>query len=211
MAAQLLRQARRPQRILLFERMSEVGRGVAYGTDFSGHLLNVPAGRMSAFVAEPGHFLGWVEARVGQPGFPAAVAAGDYVPRRVYGNYLRAVLTEARAAAAPGVVLEEIKAEVVDAEPGDGIVRLRCGGGQYFSANQVVLAIGNLPGEYPIRGSLPIYNSQSYVHVPWRPGALEGIPREACTVAAIRAPSMRFRAADSCRRSIALRRPIPIS
>ncbi|MEJ1972205.1 MAG: FAD/NAD(P)-binding protein [Lacunisphaera sp.] len=178
-AAQLLRQSRGPQRILLFERMSEVGRGVAYGTDFPGHLLNVPAGRMGAFPDVPGHFLAWVAARVGHPGFPATVAAGDFLSRRLYGDYLRAVLTDAREAAAPGVVLEEIKAEVVDAEFADGLVRLRCGGGQYFAVDRVVLAIGNLPGEYPIRGTLPIYHSQSYVHVPWRPGALEGIPRDA--------------------------------
>src|SRR6478736_6506205 len=177
--AQLLRQARRPLRVLLFERMSEVGRGVAYGTDFPGHLLNVPAGRMGAFTDEPGHFLAWVAARVGQPGFPAAVAAGDFLPRQLYGKYLRAVLTAAREAAPPGVVLQEIKEEVVDAEAGYDLVRLRCGGGRYFSVNRVVLAIGNLPGEYPIRGSLPIYNAQSYVHVPWRPGALAGIPRDA--------------------------------
>jgi uncharacterized NAD(P)/FAD-binding protein YdhS len=178
-AAQLLRQARQPQRILLFERMSEVGRGVAYGTDFPGHLLNVPAGRMSAFPDEPGHFLSWVVARVGQPGFPATAGAGDFLPRQLYGKYLRAVLTAAREAAAAGVLLEEIKEEVVDVEPGEGTIRLRCGGGRYCSVNRVVLAIGNLPGEYPIRGSLPIYASQSYVHVPWCPGALEGIPRDA--------------------------------
>src|SRR6478609_3388603 len=140
-AAQLLRQARRPQRILLFERTSEVGRGVAYGTDFPGHLLNVPAGRMSAFPDDPGHFLAWVAARLGQPGFPATVAAGDFLPRQLYGKYLRAMLTAASETAAPVVLLEEIKEEVLDVEPGEGTIRLRCGGGRYFSVKRVVLAI----------------------------------------------------------------------
>jgi uncharacterized NAD(P)/FAD-binding protein YdhS len=174
-AAQLLRQATGPLRIRLFERMSDVGRGVAYGTRCAEHLLNVPAGRMSALPDEPGHFLAWAQARAGQPGFPASVSADDFLPRQLYGEYLRAVLTDVRATVSPGVELEEIKAEVVDVEPGPTGIRLRAGGGQYFSADVVVLAIGNLPGEYPIRGMLPIYHSQSYVHVPWRPGALEGI------------------------------------
>lgn len=175
-AAQLLHQARAPLQILLFERMSEVGRGVAYGTRCAQHLLNVPAGRMSAWPDEPGHFLAWAQARAGSPGWPAAVAAGDFLSRRLYGEYLRAVLSDARRDASPEVTVEEIKDEVIEVELENGHRRLRCGGGRIFRTDRVVLAIGNLPGEYPIRGSLPIYHSQSYVHVPWRPGALEGIP-----------------------------------
>ena len=181
-AVQLLRQARGPVRILLFERMTDVGRGVAYGTRCAEHLLNVPAGRMGAFPDQAGHFLQWVEARVGQPGFPASVAAGDFLPRRLYGDYLGEVLAGARAAVAPGVEFEEIKGEVLDIEGAGPDLKLRLGGGQYYSASRVVLAIGNLPGEYPIRGSLPIYHSQRYVHVPWQTGALEGIPPEAAVL-----------------------------
>ena len=33
------------------------GRGLAYGTKYDGHLLNVPAGNMSALPEEPDHFL----------------------------------------------------------------------------------------------------------------------------------------------------------
>jgi len=174
-AVQLLRGARAPLHILLFERMSDIGRGVAYSTRRPEHLLNVPVEKMGAFPEEPDHFFRWIDARVGQPGFPPAVAAGNFVSRQLYGEYLRSVLAETRNTAGPGVTLEEIKGEVLDAERENGHVRLRCGGGLYFKAHQVVLAIGNLPGEYPIRRPLPIYSSQSYVHVPWQAGALEGI------------------------------------
>jgi uncharacterized NAD(P)/FAD-binding protein YdhS len=173
-AAQLLRQARRPLRVLLFERMSEVGRGVAYGTRCLEHLLNVPAGRMGAFPEEPEHFLTWVRRRDHAP-----VQAGDFLPRRTYGDYLRAVLDELKANAAVGVELEEIKAEVLDIEGQERGVRLRCGGGQGYSVDRVVLAIGNLPGEYPIRAMLPVYRTPYYVHVPWTPGVLTGIPPQA--------------------------------
>lgn len=174
-AAQLLRHARQPVRIQLFERMSEVGQGVAYGTRNAAHLLNVPAARMSAFPDEPDHFLAWVRAGGGQPEFPGPAGPADFLPRQLFGRYLQAVLGQARAGAPAGVECEAVKGEVVDIEPNHVGVRLRCGGGQYHSAQRVVLAIGNLPGEYPIRASLPIYHAQSYVHVPWRPGALEGI------------------------------------
>lgn len=178
-AVQLLREARAPLRILLFERMTDVGRGVAYGTENREHLLNVPAGRMSALADDAGHFHRWVVARSGEPGFPAAVAAGDFLPRWIFGEYVRALLAEARAGAAAGVAIGEIKGDVVDIETETGEVRLRCGDGRSFGASRVVLALGNLPGEYPIRRPLPVYHSQRYVHVPWRPGALAGIPPDA--------------------------------
>ncbi len=178
-ALQLLRQAGTPLRVLLFERMTDVGRGVAYGTENREHLLNVPAGRMGALPEDIGHFHRWVEARVGTPGYPGSVSAGEYLPRWLYGDYVQAMLEEARAQAAPGVVLETIKGEVIDLETETGEVRLRCGDGRSFAADRVVLALGNLPGEYPIPRALPVYTSWRYVHVPWRPGTLAGIPPEA--------------------------------
>lgn len=178
-AVQLLRRAKGPLRILLFERMTDVARGVAYGTRHPGHLLNVPAGRMGAFPERIDHFLKWVEARVGTPGFPDAVAAGDFLPRQLYGDYLQQVLHESASAAAPDVEFAVVKGEVLDIEVDGPKPRLRLGGGISFAANQVVLAIGNLPSEYPIQAELSVYHSQRYVHVPWRPGALAGIPSEA--------------------------------
>lgn len=178
-AAQLLRQARAPLRVLLFERMTDVGSGVAYGTANRDHLLNVPAARMGAFADDAGHFLRWVQSEAGRPGFPLTVAAGDYLPRWIFGDYVRSVLAAAASGAAPGVMLEPIKGEVIDVETESGALRLRCGDGRSFPVNRVVLALGNLPGEYPIRRPLAVYNSQRYVHVPWRPGVLAGIPPEA--------------------------------
>ncbi len=180
-AAQLLRQARAPLQVLLFERMTDIGRGVAYGTEHRVHLLNVPAGRMGAFPDDLGHFQRWVAAKRDDPDFPAKVAAEDYLPRWMFGDYVRSVLAEARTGARPGVELIEVKGDVIDLETeGEGGgVRVRCGDGRGFDAHRVVLALGNLPGEYPIRRTLPIYHSPGYVHVPWRPGALAGIPPEA--------------------------------
>lgn len=42
-ASQLLKQARRPLRLLLIERSGRFGPGLAYGTTEPGHLLNVSA------------------------------------------------------------------------------------------------------------------------------------------------------------------------
>lgn len=164
---------------MLFERMTDIGRGVAYGTENREHLLNVPANRMSALPEQPDHFYDWVSERVGRENYPSSVTPEDFVPRWIFGEYVRALLVEAQGAATVAVELERIKGEVVDFEEEEDRVRIRCGDGRSFLADRVVLAIGNLPGEYPIKKPLPVYHSQRYVHVPWRPGTLAGIPTDA--------------------------------
>src|SRR5215469_15408792 len=68
-------------------------RGVAYGTEEPLHLLNVPAGRMSALPDDADHFVDWLGARGERPD-PEA-----FVPRRLYGDYLGELLWSA----GPGV------------------------------------------------------------------------------------------------------------
>lgn len=174
-AANLLRQARRPLTVTLVERGARVGRGVAYGTDCGEHVLNVPAAGMSAFPEQPEHFLRWAAARAGQPGFPGTVGPADFLPRRLFGDYLAGVLADAAAAAAPGVGYDAVRGEAVDIEETAGGVRLLLRDGRLLEANQVVLALGNLPGEYPIRQPLPFYRSARYAHGPWAADAFDGI------------------------------------
>src|SRR4051794_2634578 len=68
--------------ITLLERSGSFGRGVAYATPDPRHLLNVPAGAMSAVAGEPNHLLEWA----GRRGLD--VSAASYLPRGVYGDYL---------------------------------------------------------------------------------------------------------------------------
>ena len=64
-------------------------RGVAYGARRPEHLLNVPAGRISADPADPLHFVRWAKGRV------SGVAPGAFLRRRSYGQYLRWFLENA--------------------------------------------------------------------------------------------------------------------
>lgn len=59
--------------------------GIAWATDCPVHLLNVPVERMGA--REPGDFLRWLG---GEPE-AATLAEGQFLPRRRYGAYLRAL------------------------------------------------------------------------------------------------------------------------
>src|SRR5215472_7669149 len=64
-------------------------RGVAYGTEEPLHLLNVPAGRMSALEDDADHLVDWLGARGERPD-PEA-----FLPRRLYGDYLGELLWSA--------------------------------------------------------------------------------------------------------------------
>lgn len=176
-AVNLMRRARPGLRVILIERANEPGRGVAYSTDCARHLLNVPAGRMSLFPDEPEHFLQWAKARTGQLGFPEEVGPSDFLPRALYGRYVTAVLAEARRQHALGVQFDQLAGEVVDIEESDRRARLVLADGRAIEADRVVLALGLLPGEYPIRRPLPFYRSARYAHVPWAPGVLEAVGR----------------------------------
>lgn len=176
-AVQLLRRAAPGTLITLVERRPPVGRGVAYSTQADVHLLNVPVERMGAFPDDPGHFLRWVGERTGRPGFPAAVTHGDFLPRRLYGDYIGYVLTEARQQADPTISFTVRTGEVVDLDElsGGSAARVYFADGSTLVADHVVMAIGNLPGEYPCKSGRAVYRGRRYVHVPWNADAIEGI------------------------------------
>lgn len=176
-AVQVLRQAAAPVRVRLIERRPPPGPGVAYATDRNEHRLNVAAGRMSALPGQPSHFYEWARARAGHLGFPDAIAADDYLPRWMYGQYLEQLLAEARASARPGVVAEVVLGEAVDIEVSPGGPQVILADGRRLDAAAVVLALGVLPGEYPIRRPLPFYRSARYLHSPLLRTSLSNVAR----------------------------------
>ena len=159
-------------RVVLIERNERIGRGVAYGTTFDGHLLNVPAASMTGLPDDPGHFLRWVQ-RHHDP----AAEPTTFVPRLVYGAYLEALLAESRRHAAPGASLMCRQGEVVHIAPRSGSRpwMLKFADGSRAHADRVVLALGNLPPRDPAlsSGAWPADPARS-IGDPWRPGALAG-------------------------------------
>jgi uncharacterized NAD(P)/FAD-binding protein YdhS len=163
-------------RVLLADRDGAFGRGVAYGTDSFSHLLNVPAAKMSAFPDAPDDFVEWLDFH--RPAFRSmgieALNPSDFVPRKIYGIYVRRLLDAARASSAR---LEMLRAQVSDIEPRDGLLRVTAENGEVFLARRAVLALGNFPpGDPPIRDS-SFHTSARYLSNPWSPETLRRISR----------------------------------
>ncbi len=121
--------------VTLVELNSAPGRGVAYAPPTRDFLLNVPAGRMSAWTERAGDFLRWLQLHD-----PSADAA-TFAPRAAYGDYLAHLLAEETAN--PRLDIVRDRAIDLQRHGPEFIVtlatrrQLRCWG--------VVLALGNAP------------------------------------------------------------------
>src|SRR6202453_2676242 len=161
LATNLLRSPGRRD-IVLIERGTSIGRGVAYASHEVPYVLNVPAGRLSVQRDDPLHFLRYVRQ------FRPDADAEDFMPRSMYGDYLQEVLDEAERAAPSGVVLKRVFGEVTGIERavGDKPLLVRVPGREPLGAARVVLALGNPPAAvHPwARGLL---HHPAYRHDPW--------------------------------------------
>lgn len=153
-------------RIALVEAGARAARGLAYGTPYGAHLLNVPAARMSAFTDDPEHFLRWLRERM-----PSA-SPGTFAPRALYGEYLAHVLEGGGSSA---IVRVAGTAVGITRQDGHWIVHLH--DSRTIRANAVVLALGNLPPADPIRDS--DVGPPRYLRDPWAPGVAVGLERDA--------------------------------
>lgn len=166
-AVQLLRQSRRPLHITLVERrQAQIAAGVAYGTASPCHLLNVPAGAISALPDQPDHFLRWARSRTLDP----AIDAGAFLPRRLYGDYLRELFNDSLRGAATGCQLELVIDEAVAVRPQPGGARVQLRGGRVLTATQVVLALGNFPPGQAFAAGSARYHAE-----PWSAGVLAAL------------------------------------
>jgi uncharacterized NAD(P)/FAD-binding protein YdhS len=161
----LRRQVPGVDELLVIERGAAMGRGVAYAAYDFPYLLNVPAGRLSATSEDPLQFL-----RFAQRTLPATDAE-DFLPRRLYGDYLEDCLCQAERAAHAGIKLVRMHAEVTRLsvpDGPDGPLLLHLDGRPPIVAQKVVLALGNppprtLPGAELLRDHPALFDD------PWNP------------------------------------------
>lgn len=168
-AAHLMRRGR-PVRVVLVNRFGPIGRGVAYGTRIEAHVLNVPAGGMSALPEDRDHFVRWARTR------DDGIRAGTFVSRRVYGEYLESLLREAEQHATRTARLERLVGVARDVElrpGGDGAEVVFAGA--RIAADHVVLALGNYSPSNPAAVGGEFYESDRYVRDPWVRGALDAV------------------------------------
>jgi uncharacterized NAD(P)/FAD-binding protein YdhS len=169
LALHLLRHCPSGTRIHLIEKNSRFGRGLAYSTGNPNHLLNVPAGRMSAFSDRPHDFVDWLRTSGADEG--ASVDGSSFIERSVFGLYVRHLLNaEIRKADKDRFVLS--RGEIVGIDIRQGGLKLRRDHGRRIDADIAVLAVGNFPPEAPSVVDPSIYDTPYYRPDPWAPDTL---------------------------------------
>jgi len=164
-AMQLLRHSRTPINVVLLNESGRMARGLAYGTDSLEHVLNVPAGNMSALPDDPENFLRycrWVDERW---------HAGSFVPRRIYGAYLESLLAAAESAAGPqGARLQRVVGRALRVRPphGGAPAAVLLEDGRELPADHIVLAFGHVAPEHPLDEATRALLGSAYTGDPWR-------------------------------------------
>jgi uncharacterized NAD(P)/FAD-binding protein YdhS len=141
-AIHLLRRGDAALHITLVEKSAQVGNGIAYATRRSEHLLNVTAGRMSAFDDDPDHFVRYLRTHENDEINDRANLASTFARRRQYSDYLRETFEQTRKASAATV--EILRDEVVKIDDVENTT-LTLRSGRTLACSQVVLALGNWP------------------------------------------------------------------
>ena len=159
-AANLLTRGPVAPDVVLIERRSRFGPGLAYGTTDTAHLLNVRASNLSALADKPDHFAKWL--------------GGDatrFVPRAKYGTYVEQVLRRAQSGLF-GPKLKRIRDSVVACRKTESGWMITLESDKSVDVDAVVLATGNPP---PVTPNLFIQKDVPVID-PWDRKALAKIP-----------------------------------
>ncbi len=148
--------------IYVFDQSDYVGPGNAYGPrDVESNILNTKAGYITSIRGKPGDFYEWylnnqddllVE-------FPRLYGPDDYVPRALFGKYMKYSFKDrSKYALLNGVQVVNVHAEVVDLAPyGDTFqIKTRCGGS--YAVDCVVLACGTFKADKDRAAAGTVFN-----------------------------------------------------
>jgi uncharacterized NAD(P)/FAD-binding protein YdhS len=169
----LRQRAEQPLQVTLIEERASAGAGTAYSTPSASHLLNVPAGRMSADVENPNDFVAWLHKN-----FPGEdYTPKSFVPRRHYGAYLKHLLATAAVDRRSPVQVTVRHGTIHTIERRLQHWTLTLGDEKTIDADAVVVATGNAPPRPYFAASDDVRDL--VLNDPWDADAKAHIPRNA--------------------------------
>jgi uncharacterized NAD(P)/FAD-binding protein YdhS len=169
--------------IYLFDEKPHIGRGIAYSPYSKKQLLNVVAGKMSAFPEYPNHFVEWVLKQPSHNALDRNMIVNAFLPRDLYGEYLEKVWEAAhKEAQYAGLTIHSIKDKVVHLDYEKTISTIQTQGGFQLTFDACVIATGNqLPGN-PKISDASFYATTYYFQNPWDQKAVSQLNDDAVLI-----------------------------
>jgi uncharacterized NAD(P)/FAD-binding protein YdhS len=160
-AIYLIKKTNYPVEIVLFEKAKEkLCRGVAYSSELSYQLLNVPVKGMSLFIDEPQHFLNWLTNK------GLNHSERDFVSRKLYGDYIKEVFTQTINTNERGG-FNVVHDEVTNIKPQENKLCIQTNSETISDFDKVIICTGNFP-PCDVPGISPeIINNANYISDPW--------------------------------------------
>ncbi|HEX6571400.1 MAG TPA: FAD/NAD(P)-binding protein [Steroidobacteraceae bacterium] len=149
-------------RVVLIERSGRFGPGLAYGGLTHKAVLNVPAGNMSLDERRPTDFVDYARSR------DIDVHPQDFLPRRLYGRYLKDRLDRAARTSLANerlVRVSGVATSVTRSSGSDGLI-VAIDDGRRILADGVVLATGHSTPA-ALTALSPLEGTSVYVRDPW--------------------------------------------
>jgi uncharacterized NAD(P)/FAD-binding protein YdhS len=150
--------------VVIFNKSSRIGPGLAYQPQSSKMLLNVKAGKMSAFPSLPTDFVDWLMEQNQFPLKTKAELSNSFVGRELYGQYLETRWKNTHQKYADRISI--IAEEVLDVSKSDKefIIQTK---DTIFHTQYCVLATGNELPRNPTISNNSFYQSPNYFQNPW--------------------------------------------
>ena len=164
MLARHLLNSKQNLEIYIFNNDAKFGRGIAYQAQIDSLLLNVPAGKMSAYSNQPNHFVDWLNKKNKES---KEKFDQKFVARNEYGCYLSEIWEETKKIAAlSGHIIHPVIGKALQIIPKDGALELQTHE-LNLSLDFCVLACGNSLPTRPKTIAEKNFNSKRYSNNPW--------------------------------------------
>jgi uncharacterized NAD(P)/FAD-binding protein YdhS len=176
-AVQIIEKSHTPCEIILISDAAGLNRGIAYNPYSPKQVLNVIAGKMSAYPDKPDHFTDWV---MQQPKFrdkDRSIISNSFLSRQLYGTYLTGIWQESLGLAeSKKIVITLVDGWAVDLDIAGNTVRITTDNGRTITVDCCVLATGNnVPGN-PKIANPDFFQSRNYFQNPWVLEAVQVAP-----------------------------------
>jgi uncharacterized NAD(P)/FAD-binding protein YdhS len=168
-AVHLIDKSTVPFEIILINERENLNKGIAYNPYSDKHLLNVIAGKMSAYHDKPQHFLEWVMQKDNFQKKDKTLISNAFLPRQLYGEYLCSIWEETKKVAkSKNIQLTVIDSFVIDINASEDAVTLWLDNELKLDVENCVVATGNHIPRNPRIKNMDFYNSSNYFQNPWK-------------------------------------------